>query len=75
MTWIQIGAAAGAVAIVVAPLAYQHWKSSNRSVSYQSAMMALASVRARLNSTGGISDEAGKAIEAITHALVSGSDL
>lgn len=43
-------------------------------VSYQAAMVALASVRARLVETGGVSDEAGKAIEAITHALVQGSD-
>lgn len=44
------------------------------SVTYQAAMVALASVRARLLATGGVSDEAGKAIEAITHALVEGSD-
>ena len=43
-------------------------------VTYQAAMVALASVRARLVETGGVSDEAGKAIEAITHALVQGSD-
>lgn len=43
-------------------------------VTYQAAMVALASVRSRLLATGGVSDEAGRAIEAITHALVEGSD-
>jgi hypothetical protein len=43
-------------------------------VTYQQAMIALASVRARLVATGGVSEAAGKAIEAITHDLVEGSD-
>ena len=43
-------------------------------VSYQSAMIALATVRARLLATGGPSAAANDAITAITQELVSGSD-
>lgn len=43
-------------------------------VTYQDAMLALARVRARLSATGGVSAEAAKAIEAITHDLVEGSE-
>ena len=43
-------------------------------VTYQQAMLALASVRARLVATGGVPPEAAAAIEKITHALVEGSD-
>lgn len=42
-------------------------------VSYQRAMLALAEVRSRLDQTGGVPSDAGKAIEVITHALVEGS--
>lgn len=44
------------------------------SVSYQQAMLALSVVRSRLIQTGGVPDDAGKAIEVVTHALVDGSD-
>lgn len=43
-------------------------------VSYQQAMTALAVVRGRLVATGGVSDEAGAAINVVTLALVAGSD-
>lgn len=43
-------------------------------VSYQDAMVSLAVVRGRLIQTGGVPDDAGKAIEVVTHALVEGSD-
>lgn len=45
-------------------------------ISYQAAMVALASVRQRLLATeqGEIPNDAAAAIEVITHALVSGSD-
>lgn len=42
-------------------------------VSYQDAMLALATVRRRLEATGGVPEDAGHAIEVITHALVEGS--
>lgn len=43
------------------------------SVSYQESMLALADVRKRLEQTGGLPEDAGHAIEVITHALVEGS--
>lgn len=42
-------------------------------VSYQESMLALATVRRRLEATGGVPEDAGHAIEVITHALVEGS--
>lgn len=42
-------------------------------VSYQESMLALATVRRRLEATGGVPNDAGHAIEVITHALVEGS--
>lgn len=63
-------------AAVAAALLWPHLaKLARRSaVSYQEAMLALAAVRARLVQTGGVPDDAGKAIEVVTHALVEGSD-
>jgi hypothetical protein len=43
-------------------------------VSYQDAMVALATVRSRLVSTGGPSDKSASAIVQITQDLVAGSD-
>ena len=43
-------------------------------VSYQDAMVALATVRSRLVSTGGPSDKSAAAIVQITQDLVAGSD-
>lgn len=45
-----------------------------RAVSYQRAMLSLAVVRKRLLETGGVPEDAAKAIEVITHALVDTSD-
>lgn len=43
-------------------------------VSYQEAMVALATVRSRLVASGGPSDASAKAIVQITQDLVAGSD-
>ena len=43
-------------------------------VRYQDAMVALATVRSRLVSTGGPSDKSASAIVQITQDLVAGSD-
>lgn len=43
-------------------------------VSYQDAMMALATVRSRLVASGGPSEASAKAIVQITQDLVAGSD-
>lgn len=50
--------------------------TSQDSISYQGAMIALADVRKRLLATheDGIPQDADSAIEVITHALVAGSD-
>ena len=45
-----------------------------KGVSYSQAIEALAVVRGRLLATGGIPEAAQKAIEALTLALVAGSD-
>lgn len=45
-----------------------------KTVSYSQAIEALAVVRGRLLSTGGVPEAAQKAIEALTLALVAGSD-
>lgn len=49
-------------------------KPKPSAVTYQEAMVALATVRARLVAAGGLSDASGKAIATITQDLVSGSD-
>jgi hypothetical protein len=49
-------------------------KPAPAKVTYQQAMAALAVVRGRLVATGGVSEAASKAIEAVTLALVEGSD-
>jgi len=43
-------------------------------VTYQAAMLALATVRSRLTAAGGPSKESNDAIVAITQELVAGSD-
>lgn len=42
--------------------------------SFHSALESLASVRTRLVACGGVTDEASKAIETLTLALMQGSD-
>lgn len=48
--------------------------ASRGNVSYQQAMLSLATVRRRLLETGGVPQGAAEAIEAITHSLVETSD-
>lgn len=76
MSLTQILLVAAAVAIAVGPAAFSALKMlrPSRAVSYHAAMMALSVVRSRLVQTGGVPDDAGKAIEVVTHALVDGSD-
>lgn len=48
--------------------------ASGAAITYQAALEALAVVRSRLVAAGGVGDDAGKAIETLTLALVAGSD-
>ena len=82
MTYTQIAIAAAAAGVAFWPQISWAIKSavklapaasSPKAVTYQRAMLALAEVRSRLQQTGGVPDDAGKAIEVITHALVEGS--
>lgn len=82
MTYTQVAMAAAAAAVAFWPQISWMIKSaaklspavtSRKGVTYQRAMLALAEVRSRLEHTGGVPDDAGKAIEVITHALVEGS--
>jgi hypothetical protein len=52
----------------------QAMPSQATSASYQSSMLALAHVRSRLLVTDNLDDAAKKSIDAITLALVNGSD-
>lgn len=76
MSFTQIALIVAASAVAIGPGVYSAVKNlrPSRAVSYQAAMMALSVVRARLVQTGGVPDDAGKAIEVVTHALVDGSD-
>lgn len=70
--WPQISAAVK-LAMQSLPKVATKVTTQKNVVSYQRAMLALAEVRARLDQTGGVPSDAGKAIEVITHALVEGS--
>jgi hypothetical protein len=77
---VIVGVAGTAAAVVVglwpklAALLPNGVKPAPAKVTYQQAMSALAVVRGRLVATGGVSETASKAIEAVTLALVEGSD-
>lgn len=82
MTYTQIAIATAAAAVAFWPQISWAFKAAaklspiaadRKAVTYQRAMLALAEVRSRLQHTGGVPDDAGKAIEVITHALVEGS--
>lgn len=77
---VIVGVAGTAAAVVVglwpklAAMLPKGGSKPTAGITYQQAMSALAVVRGRLVATGGVSDAASKAIEAVTLALVSGSD-
>ena len=78
MTWIQIAAVAGAAVVVAGPEVVK-WLMRRRPASaarigYQDSMLALATVRSRLASSGEIAEPAKAAIEVLTLALVETSD-
>lgn len=78
MTWIQIAAVAGAAVVVAGPEVVK-WLVRRRPapaarVGYQDSMLALATVRSRLASSGEIAEPAKAAIEVLTLALVETSD-
>lgn len=74
LTQVLLVAAAAAIAVGPSLVAALKTLRPSRAVSYQTAMLSLSVVRARLIQTGGVPDDAGKAIEVVTHALVDGSD-
>jgi len=49
------------------------FKAASASVGYQDSLVALATVRRRLDETETMADDVNAAIELITHALVQGS--
>ena len=79
MTWLQIAAAVGAVAVVAYPALKPLLKfitaAPPKVVSYEQAIADLASVRGRLVSTDRLQDSERKAIDVLTLALVDSSDL
>lgn len=82
MTTLQVAAVIGGALLAFWPQVWALVKSiklpkprpaQSDSVNYTEAMIALALVRQRLVETGGVPEDAGHAIEVITHALVEGS--
>lgn len=81
MTTLQVAAVVGGALLAFWPQVWWIVRSiklpsrpaSSDSVNYTEAMIALALVRQRLVETGGVPEDAGHAIEVITHALVEGS--
>jgi hypothetical protein len=71
MNWAQIAAAVAAVAVGLWP---QLKVIPKVGPTYQEAIANLALVRARLLATENLADEQKKAIDALTLALVAGSD-
>lgn len=69
----QIALVAAASLVGLYPL-FAKLLASRGGVSYQQAMLSLATVRRRLLETGGVPQGAAEAIEAITHSLVETSD-
>lgn len=78
MTPAQIGASVAAVLLMAWPWAKKLVPSVSLpaagGVSYEDAIHNLAVVRSRLRDTGLLADEQKKAIDALTLALVAGSD-
>ena len=71
---IQAAAVVAAVVIVAAPGLLKKLVPARGGHSYQDALLALAVVRSRLAATGGLQEPSVAAIEALTMALVEGSD-
>ena len=78
MTAVQIASLVAGVAVAAWMFRDQFKRLAlpviSRGPSYQQAMVSLASVRLRLIETSTLSREASDAIEALTLALVAGSD-
>ena len=75
MTAVQIASLVAAAAVAAWTFRDQLRRAAgSRGPSYQQAMVSLASVRLRLIETSKLSPEAGAAVEALTLALVAGSD-
>jgi len=78
MTAVQIASLVAGVAVAAWTFRDQFKRlalpAGSRGPSYQQAMVSLASVRLRLIETSKLSPEAGAAVEALTLALVAGSD-
>lgn len=78
MTAVQIASLVAGVAVAAWTFRDQFKRlrlpAASRGPSYQQAMVSLASVRLRLIETSTLSREVSDAIEALTLALVAGSD-